>query len=69
MRIEPLLLLGGQVAVGLDLGGVVDLVLAVGIRTSSPVADASRSGAKLTFVPKRPVLMAAHSGSPLARSR
>src|SRR3954453_9208263 len=29
MRIEPLLLLGGQVAVGLDLGGVVDLVLAV----------------------------------------
>jgi len=58
-----------ELAVGLALGASLSCSFVYGSCTPSSDRVASASGAKLTFVPNMPVLIAAHSGSPLSRSR
>jgi hypothetical protein len=62
------LLVGGQLAVGVDPGAVVTCRL---LKDTPGPGDstASVSGTKVCLVPSRPLLISAQVGCPLSRSR
>ena len=63
------LFLLGELAVGLDVGRVLDRALAERDDEVPSRSAASASGTNVRFVPNKPVLTRAHSGSSVSASR